>query len=77
MVEPWSTNNPAYKNSIIAIKEVIEIITHKETPNIIGFHPADLILSTDSPAPIKNNVITKRTLELLVIVAINWVGIFV
>ena len=43
------------------------MITQREIPSIIGFQPADFILSIDNPAPIKNKVKTRINLEALVI----------
>ena len=36
-------------------------------PKSMGFHPADLILSRESPAPIRKRVSTSIDLEMLVI----------
>lgn len=53
----------------------MEIKIHSEVPKIIGFHPADLILSIDNPAPIKKSVNTKRDLETWVIPDVTIAGI--
>ena len=53
----------------------MEIKIHNENPKIIGFHPADFILSMESPAPIKNKVSTKRDFEILVMLSVIMLGI--
>lgn len=47
--------------------DATEITTQRETPKIIGFRPADFILSNESPAPIRNSVNTNKDFEMSVI----------
>lgn len=44
-------------------------------PSSIGFHPADRMLSTDNPAPIRNNVTTSKDFEIEVIPDVIEIGI--
>lgn len=53
----------------------MEIKIQSERPRIIGFHPADFIFSTESPAPIKKSVSTNKDLEILVIPSVMNSGI--
>lgn len=56
----------ALYSKMIASNALMEIKAQSETPRIIGFQPADFILSMESPAPIKNKVSTKSDFEILV-----------
>lgn len=58
----------------MAIMALMEINTHRDTPRIMGFHPADLIFSTERPAPIKNSVSTNNDFEIDVILPVIIVG---
>lgn len=53
----------------------MDINTQRDIPKIIGFHPAALILSIESPAPIKNKVSTNNDFEILVIPVVIISGI--
>ena len=60
-------NNTNAQSDKMAKRALTDIKTHNETPRIMGFHPADFILSSESPAPIRKRVRTSKDLDIVVI----------
>lgn len=49
---------------LIVTKETTEINNQSIIPSASGFQPTDLILSTESPAPIKNRVTVSPVFDM-------------